>query len=156
MKIALIVFGVLLLIYAVWGRAWLKTKPFAQPFFAWIEPIELVLWKKSETILFARLKMVTGFVLTLMTQFGQIDLTPFMPFVSPKWQPYVTAAVNLSPIAITVVGWMDEQLRKTTTKPLEVVAVPDDAPAAVKAQVAKVEATNAQAVAVVEASTAKA
>lgn len=111
--------------YALWGREWLKSKPWAQGFFAWIEPIEIRLFKKSETILFARLKVVTGILLTLLTQLGTIDLTPLMPFVPEKYQVWVHAVFNLLPLIISFVGWMDESLRKTTTLPIEVVAVPD-------------------------------
>lgn len=57
--ILLVDFVVLIIIYAMWGRAWLKRQPWSQGFFDWIEPIELVLFKKSETILFARLKIMT-------------------------------------------------------------------------------------------------
>lgn len=115
----------LLLWYALQGRGWLKGKPWAQPFFAWVEPIEIVLFKKSETILFARLKVVVGAVLTLLTQIGSIDLTPLMPFVPEKYQPYVNFAINLVPLAISGMGLLDEKLRNATTKPIELVAIPE-------------------------------
>lgn len=115
----------LLLCYALQGRDWLKSKPWAQPFFAWVEPIEIVLFKKSQTILFARLKMVTGLLLTYLTQVGTIDLSPWMPFVPEKYQLYVNAAVNSIPLVLTLVGWADERLRYATTKPVPLVAIPD-------------------------------
>jgi hypothetical protein len=147
----LIIFAIiagLVIFYALKGRAWLKTKPWAQGFFSLIEPVEIVLFRKSETILFARLKMLTGLILTLLTQIGSIDLTPIMPFVPNGWEPYVRVAFNLMPLIITFVGWMDESLRKTTTKPIELVAVPDKvaeanpkiADAIATAEVAKTEA----------------
>lgn len=141
----------LLLWYALQGRDWLKSKPWAQPFFAWVEPIEIALFKKSETILFARLLSGLGAVLTFLTQFGTIDLTPFMPFVPEKYQPFVNVAVNCMPLLITVVGWMVEKLRNATTKPIELVAVAqkDITPAAEEAIVAA-ELTKADAVAEVK------
>lgn len=157
MKILLVlavITGVLLW-YALQGREWLKSKPWAQGFFAWVEPIEILLFKKSETILFARLKIVVGAVLTLMTQIGSIDLTPLMPFVPEKYQPYVNFAINLVPLAISLMGYFDEKLRYTSTKPIELVEVaeknitPEVADAMVTADVAKVDA-----VAAVEASKA--
>jgi len=123
--VSLFVFSLILTWYALWGRAWLKSKSWAQPFFDWIEPIELVLFKKSETILFARLKILTGLLLAVLTNLGTIDLTPIMPFVPEKYQGWLHIAFNLAPLMLSVVGWMDEQLRKRTTLPIEVVAVPD-------------------------------
>jgi hypothetical protein len=147
---ALFIFALSLLLtwYALWGRAWLKTKPWAQPFFDWIEPVELALYKKSETILFARMKMVTGLLLAALTNIGTIDLTPIMPFVPEKYQGWLHVAFNLAPLMLSIVGWMDEKLRNRTTLPIEVVAVPDKvmaenpvvADAVAKAQDAKVEA----------------
>lgn len=123
LAIILILLAVLLIWYAISGRDWLKSKPWAQPFFGWIEPIEIKLFKKSQTILFARLKIVSGLILTGLTQAGAIDLTPFMPFVPEQYQAYVNIAVNSLPMALTLMGWIDEQLRNKTTLPIEVVAV---------------------------------
>lgn len=149
----------LLLWYALQGRDWLKSKPWpwAQSFFAWVEPIEIVLFKKSQTILFARLKMATGLLLTYLTQVGDIDLSPWMPFVPEKYQPYVNAAVNSIPLVLVLVGWADERLRKTTTKPIELVAVPDKVVAenpVVADAVRIADAVKIEAVATVEAAKA--
>lgn len=144
--ISLFIVSALLLLYAIWGRAWLKSKSWAQGFFAWVEPIEIVLFKKSETILFARLLSGLGGLLTILSQFGEIDLTPFMPFVPEKYQPFVNVAVNCLPLLISAIGWMVEKLRNATTKPIELVAVaekditPAVADAIVAADAAKVEA----------------
>ncbi|MEN6535662.1 MAG: hypothetical protein ABFD89_18505 [Bryobacteraceae bacterium] len=123
--LVLVVFTVLLLWYALQGRQWLKSKPWAEGFFALVEPVEIVLFKKSETILFARMKVILGVVLTLLTEIGSINLMPLMPLIPEAYAPYVQAAFNLLPLAITVVGMMDERLRNTTTKPIELVAVAD-------------------------------
>lgn len=145
----------LLLWYALQGRDWLKSKPWpwVQKFFAWVEPIEIALFRKSSTILFARLKMVSGLLLTYLTMAGSIDLSPWMPFVPEKYQPFVNAAVNSIPLVLTLVGWADERLRKTTTKPIELVAVPDKVVAenpVVANAVAVAEAVKVEAVAKIE------
>lgn len=158
MKITLLVLAVLtglLLWYALQGREWLKSKSWAQGFFAWVEPIEILLFKKSETILFARLKVVVGAVLTLLTQIGSIDLTPIMPFVPEKYQPYVNFAINLVPLAISAMGFLDERLRYTVTKPVELVAVAEkDMPPEVADALGTADAAKVDAVAAVEASKA--
>ena len=156
--IVLTVFTALLLWYALKGRVWLKTKAWTAPFFAWVEPIEIALYKKSETILFARLKIVSGLLLTVLTQIGTIDLTPLMPFVPEKWAPYVHIAFNLMPLIISVIGAVDEKLRNGVTKPIELVAVSDKAVAEspkLTEAVAMADATKVEAVqAVAEAKAA--
>lgn len=120
----------LLLWYALQGRDWLKSKPWAAGFFAWVEPIEIVLFKKSQTILFARLLSGLGVVLTMLQQFNGIDLTPILPFVPEKYQSFLTIGVNCLPLLISAVGWMVEKLRYATTKPIELVEVADKVVAA--------------------------
>lgn len=136
--------------YTVWGRSWLKTKSWADGFFAKIEPIELLLYKKSETILFARLKVLSGVVLMVLTQLGEINLAPIMPFLSEKHQGYLNFFFNLLPLIISVMGMMDEKLRNQTTKPIELVALPEaeKAKPEVAAVIAQAEASKAEAVAV--------
>jgi hypothetical protein len=142
-----------LLVYALWGRDWLKQQPFAEPFFAWIEPFEIFLFKKSPTILFARLKVVTGLMLTYLTSVGDINLASLIPFVPEKYQPWVNGAVNLLPLVISVVGWLDEYMRKKTTLPVEIVAAPEaTATAEVKVAIAQVQEAKENAIAVVKAS----
>jgi len=143
---------ILLLWYALKGRAWLKTKSWANGFFAWIEPIEIVLYRKSETLLFARLKILTGIILAALTNIGTIDLTPIMPFVPEKYVGFVQAAFNLLPLTISLVGWADQRLRNTTTLPIEIVAVPDKVVAEnpkVAEAVAMADSTKTEAVAAV-------
>jgi hypothetical protein len=130
-------------------RPWLKAQPWAAPFFKWMEPIEIALYKKSETILFARLKMLTGVLLTLLTTLGTIDISAVLPFLPEKHRGIVQAIISFTPMLISVVGLMDERLRSTTTKPLELVALPENKPlplavemAVQVADQAKVEAIN--------------
>jgi hypothetical protein len=149
--ISLILLGLVVLIvvwYAAYGREWLKAKPWAAGFFAAVEPLEIMLYKKSETILFARLKMVTGLLLTALTMLGGIDLTPIMPFVPDQYHGTVRAIINLLPMAITLVGMMDERLRNTTTKPLELVAIPEAQPMSPQVAIAVADAELAKETAV--------
>lgn len=144
---------VLAAVYALWVRNWLKSKSWAQPFFAWIEPIEIALFKKSPTILFARLKVLTGVLLAALTSLGGIDLTPIMPFVPDQYEPYLKAVFNLMPLILSVVGWMDESLRKKTTLPIEIVAVPEKVIAEnseVAKTVAEAKSTNVVAIAAID------
>lgn len=156
MIIFIIILAVLvaaLIWYALKGRAWLKTKTWAQPFFNWIEPIEIALYKKSETILFARLKMVVGVVLTVLTQIGTIDLVPILPIVPDKYQSVITTVFGLLPLTITLMGWIDEKLRNATTKPVEMVALPANAPVAATVAAAQAESATAAAVETIKAVT---
>ncbi len=141
---------VLAILVYVLIRPWLKKQTWAQSFFAWIEPIELALFQKSETLLWARLKIFTGLLLTALTQTQTLDITPLMPFVKAEYQDLVRFAWNCIPLALTVIGWIDERLRKDTGKPTALVAVPDDAPPAVKNAIAAADAAKEQAVLAVQ------
>lgn len=139
-------------LYALVVRPWLKTKEWAKPFFDWIEPIELKLYKKSETILFARLQVLIGLLLTMLTQIGQIDLSPIMPLVPDKYEGYVRIAFNLLPMTISALGAINEYLRNRVTKPIELVAVKEaNAPAEVKVAIAAADQAKEEAVATVKA-----
>lgn len=143
----------LLLAYVLKGREWLKKQTWAEGYFNWVEPIEIALFKKSETILFARALSVLGAVLTFLTQLGQIDITPLMPFVPEKYHGLVQFAWNLLPLTITGLGMIVERLRNKTTLPLEIVAVPEKVIAEnpkVAEAVAVVKEVKAEAVAVVK------
>jgi hypothetical protein len=119
---------VLLLLVVLWyalrGRAWLKEQPWAKGFFAWIEPIEIALYKKSETILVGRLMWVGGFLVTgydsLATFLPSLDLTPVtnrvLSWVSDDLRPLVVSA------SLAGIGLLINWLRKRTTKPVEAVA----------------------------------
>ena len=151
LPIALIV--AVILVYALWGRDWLKAKPWAAPFFEWVEPIEVRLFKKSETVLVARTLSILGPVLTLLTQLGTVDITPLMPFVPDEHQGLVQFVWNLLPLTITGLGMIVEKLRNNTTVPIEIAALPDKALAekpAVAEVVAKLQDVKAEAVAVVK------
>jgi hypothetical protein len=140
-----------LLVYVLWGRDWLKKQSWAQGFFAFVEPIEIFLYKKSETILFGRLLTGLGAVLTLLTQVGSIDITPLMPFVPEKYHAFVQFVWNLLPLTISALGMIVEKLRNSTTKPLELVAVPEvGLTPEVKVAIAQADETKEWAVSVVK------
>ena len=148
--IALVLLVAVLIWYALDGRARLKSKPMFQAFFAWIEPIEIVLYKKSETILLARAKMFFGVLLSALTFLGTIDLTPIMPFVPDEYEAYVRAAFNLIPLTISLLGLVDEKLRNQTSQPIEITAIPEkDMTPRVKEAIALADSTKVEAVAVV-------
>lgn len=150
--IAVVIIALLFGFYAAWGRDWLKRQPWAAGFFRAIEPVEIALYKKSETVLFARIKVLTGVVLTLLTQLGGADFTPVLPYIPEAYRGLAQFGINLLPMFITLVGIMDERLRNTTTKPLELVALPESKPLppAVAEAVAVAEQAKAEAVAEVK------
>jgi hypothetical protein len=136
---------VVILAYVLGGRKWLKTRPWAAGFFAKIEPVEITLWRKSETILWARFQQLLGIVLMLLTQLGTIDLSPLFPLLPEKykWLP------AFLPLIVSVAGKIDEWNRLDTTKPVELVEIPDVMPAHVAEVVREAEITKEKAVAVV-------
>lgn len=133
------------------ARPWLRDRPWLKWFFDWIEPIEISLWKKSETLLFARTKMLAGILFTALTQLGEVDITPLMPFIPDEYERVVRFAWNLIPLSLTILGWIDQQQRYDTTKPVEIVALPEEKTVAEAEAVKKVEAANAEAKEIVAA-----
>ncbi len=152
--IGITIVTVLVAIFVVFIRPGMRNNPRFATFFQWIEPVEIAGWRKSETLLWARMKMVIGVLLTMLMQLGTIDITPLLPLISEDYQFYVAVVWNLLPMAITAVGWVDERLRYDTTKPIELVSVTDretrDNPAVAEA-VHAAEVVKHEAVAVVNA-----
>jgi hypothetical protein len=137
---------ILILAYVLGGRAWLRERPWAAGFFAKIEPVEIILWRKSETILWARFQQVLGVVLTLLTQIGTLDLSPLFPLLPEryKWLP------AFLPLIISVVGRIEEWNRLRITKPIELVEVPDKVSAGTAAALQEAEATKENAIVAAE------
>jgi hypothetical protein len=140
-------------LYALVLRPWLKSKSWTEGFFAAIEPIEIALFKKSETILVGRLLWVGGLVVTFYDAIAvfiqSLDITPLTTRVF-DWLQIPADMRNLTASAVIgIIGLIISRLRKTTTKPLELVAVPDAkvtpaaAQAMAKAEVAKDQAVQA-------------
>jgi len=148
--LALALLVALAFIYALLLRPWLKKQSWAQGFFASVDGIEATLFKKSETILVGRLLWVGGFIVTfydgLATFVHSLDITPLTTRIF-DWLQIPPDMRNLSATAfIGIVGLLINRLRKTTTKPLDVVALPQAqvTPAAAQA-IAQADAANQQA-----------
>jgi hypothetical protein len=105
-------------LYVVSLRPWLRDKSWAAGFFARIEPVEIALWKKSESILWARFLQAVGLVVPLLQFIGAVDITPYLAIVPDGYAPYLL-------LFVFVAGQIGEQLRRDTTKPLDVVARPE-------------------------------
>jgi hypothetical protein len=101
-----------------------SNKPWAKGFFAWIEPIEIALYKKPKTILVGRLIWVGAFLVTaydsLATFLPALDLTPItnrtLSRVSDDLRPLVVTG------AVALIGLLVNWMRKRTTKPVDAVA----------------------------------
>jgi hypothetical protein len=125
LAVFLLVVAVLTL-YAIF-RERIREQPWARPFFDWVEPIEATLWLNSKTILFARLKMATGVVLTVLITMSDANLSvalaPVIPMLREQHQAWINAAINMLPLSLTVMGAIDEYLRKITRDPIELATV---------------------------------
>lgn len=119
--------------YIIVGRPWLKRQAWAAPFFDFIEPLEIRLWQKSETLLAARLLswgagMVAIYdaVSVFAAPLIGLDWTPvtaqLLIHIQPEMRPIVVTS------AFSLLGALIEWLRRCTTKPLELVAVPEAQP----------------------------
>ncbi|MBR0687360.1 hypothetical protein JQ594_15620 [Bradyrhizobium manausense] len=151
--VVLLFLVILAAVYALWGRAWAKRQPWAASFFAWVEPIELALYKKSETILLGRLLWTGGLFVTaydsLAVFVSSLDLTP----ITTRVMDAISIPPDMRGLAVTafiaLLGRAITWLRTQTTKPLELVAVPNELSVAASAALAQAEAAKDQAVAVV-------
>jgi hypothetical protein len=151
--VGLLVLGSLITIWVTIARPILLCYEWAKPFFLAIEPFELWVYKKSETILWARFKVFIGLLLTTLTQAQVIDITPLMPLVPDAWEPTIKILWGMLPMFISFLGLVDEKLRNDTTKPIELVALPEakkEIPE-VKAILEAAQETKEAAVAVAEA-----
>ncbi len=136
--------------YAMHGRSWLKDKPWAHGFFARIEPVEVFLFKKSQTLLVGRLMWLGSAIVTINDSVAvfapSLDWTPITSRVLapvPEDMRGIVVSAGLGAIGL-LIGW----LRKRTAKPIELVAAPTT-PETTAAEV-KVDAANAEAVATVK------
>lgn len=132
----------LVLAYVLGGRDWLKGRPWAAGFFTRVERVEITLWRKSETILWARFQQLLGIVLAVLLGIGTLDLSPLFPLLPEKykWLP------SLLPLIITAAGKVAEWNRLQTTMPVELVEVPDKAPPDVAEAIEAVELINQEAI----------
>jgi hypothetical protein len=126
-----------------WWMAWLYK--------SWLgEAAELHLFKKSESILWARWLQILGYGLTALVSMGQVDLSPLLLVLPEGWH----WVVHVAPLVISAAGHIQVHLRLDTTKPIELVALPNDVPAEVENVALAAEHMKEQAIAVVEASKA--
>lgn len=137
------------ILYVLFLRNWLKEQPWAKGFFAWIEPYEIALWRKSETILWARFLIVLGLIPPILEQLGDLSGSGIERLLPEKYQALWT-------LSFTVIGIVNEFLRRSTTKPLEIVELPQNLPPAVAQAVNRAEVAKDAAVAVVEKTEQKA
>lgn len=149
--VALIV--ALLFIYALVLRPWLKVQPWAAGFFAYIDRIELALFKKSETVLVGRLLWVGSGIVTLYDTagvfFSSLDLTPIQTRVFDALHVPADLRGTVLSAFVAALGFMMVYLRKQVTKPLELVAVADkDVTPKVAEAIAMADATAKEAVVV--------
>ena len=146
----------LLFLYALVLRPWLKTKPWAAGFFAKLDEIELALFKKSETILVGRLLWIGGLFVTfydgIAVFVSSLDITPLTTRVFDYLHiPPDMRSLSASAF-IGILGLLINWLRKTASKPLELVAVSEKDMAAnprVAEAIAMADSTKTEAVNVV-------
>lgn len=159
MAIAIIVLCLIvaaLFLYAIVVRPWLKTQPWAVNFFAWVEPLELALFKKSETILVGRLLWVGGLFVTfydgIAVFFQTLDLTPITTRILDAMHiPTDMRGLTVTAF-IAAMGRLITWLRDRTTQPIELVAVSDKQVAEnphIAEAIAMADSTKAEAVQVV-------
>lgn len=153
--IVLTVLTVTVALYVVLLRPWLRQRPWAAGFFAAIEPFEIALYRKSETLLRARFKMLAGAIGMALSYFDRIDWAPLVALMPAKYQLHAQAFVTLMPLIgtfagmlITLSGATDEALRRDTTKSLERVEIPEAVKAEPVVAMAEARADAAQAISV--------
>jgi hypothetical protein len=155
----LLLLAILVAVYALWGRQKLKSLhwPPVERFFAWIEPIELALYKKSETVLLGRLLSFGGLFVTAYDTVAvfasSLDLTP----ITTRVMDLAQIPADMRGLAVTafiaLLGRAVTWLRAQTTKPLELVAVPEaKLSTAASAAIAQADAAKDQAVRLVTGS----
>lgn len=141
----LVILTVIVGCYAGILRPWLRKQAWAAGFFAWIEPFERVLYLKSESLLWARWLSALGVLLTTIAGIDPTMVQTIAQFLPEAYGKYAA----LAPLVITLAGFLGERLRRDTTKPLAVVAMPTDAPIEAKVAAAEAEHANAAAVAMI-------
>ena len=139
----IVVATILVACFVLWVRPWMRKTPWGQDALARVEPVERWLYDKSETIFWARWLQFVGVLTAGLAALGELNVYQIVAFVPEKAQPYLLAA---PPAAVFVNGLITSALRRDTTKPLEVVALPDDAPLAVQSAVARAEVATKDAV----------
>lgn len=146
--LVLLILTAIVVAYALYGRDWLKTKPWAQGFFAFIEPAEILLFKKSPTILVARFKQIAALSLAVLPYIGGFDPTPYVAVIPEQHRWWVMLVPS---VALAIDGMVGEKLRNKVRTPIEIVAAPAAVSPETAAVVAAAADANLVAVAVVKA-----
>src|SRR5687767_601348 len=94
--IALAVLTALVALFVVVIRPWMRKQPWAQPFFDKIEPIELALYRKSETLLWSRWQAFLAFIMVALPAIGAFDVTPFLIFFPERLRPFIAVAPSVA------------------------------------------------------------
>lgn len=150
----LIILGVviaLILNYCLWFREWLHNRPWpwSQRYFDYIEPIEIFCYRKSETILWSRFLIFIGVLPTILDQFQLFNVQGLIEFLPDDWEKWAS-------LSFTLCGIASELLRRGSTKPLELVELPETSMSPkVAVAVAKAETAKVNAVVAVEKAKAK-
>jgi len=138
-------------IVAVWTvivRPWLRDKPWMQWFFAnpVVEWIEIHVYRKSETLLWARWFQLMGAVAVSAGYLGGIDWTIFAPVIPEKWLPFLP----MIPLALNFIATIAEAQRRDTSEPLSVVSLPQVVSQEVASAVDALKTAKIEAVSVVK------
>lgn len=151
---SVLAFIIFVLVYALVLRSWLKQQSWAQAFFTKIEPAEIALFRKSETVLIGRLVWLGGAIVTAYDGF-------IAYFSSLNFEPLTTRAMDFLHIppdmrgvtlsaVVTALGLAIVRLRKATTRPLDLVSAPEALPPAAAAAIVRAEITKDAAVTAVQ------
>lgn len=145
--ILFVIFFAFLIWYVLWGRKFLSKLPGAQWYYSSPagEWVEINLFKKSETILYQRVKQMIALLLVVVPMVGGFDLTPYLGFVPEKHRWWVALIPSA---ALTIDATVGEMLRNRTKKPIELVSAPTT-PDTIAAE-ERVDAANDHAIAVAE------
>lgn len=154
MLITFLVILAVVAVLAIWLIPWIRKQKWAAEYFWWLEPVAITTFQKSEAVLYERVKQLIGAVATLfgvvLPMIGAIDPTVFMPFLSWVPEEYRTVLVAVPALALWLDGLVGVKLRKQSTLPLPVVALPmnkQDLPEVVELKEAKDQAVVAAKVA---------
>lgn len=135
----------MILNWVLWLRVWLKNQPWpwSQRYFDWFEPAEILLYKKSRTILWARTQFLIAMLPSLIGPLMAFNNPELIALLPDQWEKYAL----LFFVVLTVVSSVVQEInRGNTDTALDVVALPTQldhkpevAEAVAKLDVAKAE-----------------
>lgn len=150
-----------LTIFVAWyasplGRELLKRQSWMQRYYSspFAERVEILLFNKSDTLLWNRFKAIAASGWSLVLLFGGVDFGPFL-FLIPEQYHHIVKAAPAMIYALD--GVYGEIQRRWTTKTVAQVAVPEAVPipADVKEKMEKADAAKQEAVAEIEVAQAE-